>query len=155
MKEVVTSSTGAGAFVRNLKGFALYSDKDKSYEIEKFFRGRMLRDTEFFFKVWTLRDIEKFFGGRTLRDIKSDNLILNPSSSWREKFFGGRTLRGIKSDNLILNPSSSGREVYITQGSLHIDSDIYGNNVTHDVRIYCTCTNPESSCGLMTLVFSL
>jgi hypothetical protein len=131
MKEVVTSSTGAGAFVRNLKGFALYSDKDKSYEIEK------------------------FFGGRTLRVIKSDNLILNPSSSWREKFFGGRTLRGIKSDNLILNPSSSGREVYITQGSLHIDSDIYGNNGTHDVRVYCTCTNPESSCGLMTLVFSL
>jgi hypothetical protein len=123
MKEVVTSSTGTGAFVRNLKGFALYSDKDKSYEIEKFFRGRMLPDTEFFFKVWTLRDIEKFFGGRTLRDIKSVNLILNPSSSERE--------------------------VYITQGSLHIDSDIYGNNVTHDVRIYCTCTNSESSCGLM------
>ncbi|CAM6062119.1 unnamed protein product [Sphagnum tenellum] len=52
MKEVVTSSTGAGAFVRNLKGFALYSDKDKSYEIEKFCRGRMLRDIEFFFKVY-------------------------------------------------------------------------------------------------------
>lgn len=81
MKEVVTSSTGAGAFVRNLKGFALYSDKDKSYEIEIFFRGRPLRDIEFFFMVWTLRDIEKFFWGRTLRDIKSDNLILNPSSS--------------------------------------------------------------------------
>jgi hypothetical protein len=80
---------------------------------------------------------------------------LNPSSSGREKFFGGRTLRDIKSDNLILNPSSSEREVYITQGSLHIDSDIYGNNVTHDVRIYCTCTNSESSCGRMSLVFPL
>jgi len=81
MKEVVTSSTGARAFVRNLKGFALYSDKDKSYEIEFFFRGRPLQDIVFFFMVWMLRDIEKFFWGRTLRDIKSDNLILNPSSS--------------------------------------------------------------------------
>jgi hypothetical protein len=81
MKGVVTSSTGAGAFMRNLKGFTLYPDKDKSYEIEKFFRGTKLRDIEIFFKVWRLRDIEKFLGGRTLRDIKSDNLILNPSSS--------------------------------------------------------------------------
>ncbi|CAK9868014.1 unnamed protein product [Sphagnum jensenii] len=81
MKEVVTSSTGAGAIVRNLKGFALYSDKDKSYEIEIFFRGRPLRDIVLFFMVWMLRDIEKFFWGTTLRDIKSDNLILNPSSS--------------------------------------------------------------------------
>jgi hypothetical protein len=89
MKEVVTSSTGAGAFVRNLRGFAMYSDKDRSYEIEKFFWGKTLRDVEFFFKVWTLRDIEKFFGVRKLRDIKSDNLILNPSSSGRESFWGG------------------------------------------------------------------
>jgi hypothetical protein len=63
MTEVVTSSTGAGAFVRNLKGFALYSDKDKSYEIEKFFRGRTLRDLKFFSRGGRCRTLKSFSGG--------------------------------------------------------------------------------------------
>ncbi len=105
MTEVVTSSTGAGAFVRNLKGFALYQTKTGAMKLKSFSGGGRCGTSKL--TIW----------------------------SWIPP------VRSVK--------------FKITQGSLHIDSDIYGNNVTHDVRIYCTCTNSESSCGLMSLVFSL
>jgi len=68
----------------------------------------------------------------------------NPEIYKIEKFFGGN----------IPFIDDSVHQGFITQGSMLINPEIYGKNLTRDVRMYSTYFNSESSCALMTLMFS-
>ncbi len=74
----------------------------------------------------------------------------NPEIYKIEKFFGGN----MEQSNRWRSTHTNLHYGCITQGSMLINPEIYGKNLTRDVRMYSTYSNSESSCALMTLMFS-